>query len=65
MKTNPQTAVCEVARCFLDGAGMTVPGELARVTGLTRLEAGIGNKLLVKEGYATPIARGTYRLASL
>ena len=65
VKTNQHTAVCEVARCFLDGAGMTVPGELARVTGLTRLEAGIGNKLLVKEGYATPIARGTYRLASL
>ncbi len=65
VRTNQQTAVCEVARCFLDGAGMTVPGELARVTGLTRLEAGIGNKLLVQEGYATPIARGTYRLASL
>src|SRR5205085_12627607 len=28
-------ALREVARCFLDGAGMTVPGELARVTGLS------------------------------
>ena len=31
-----QTALCEVARCFLTGAGMTVPGELARVTGVSR-----------------------------
>ena len=58
-------AVSEVARCFLDGAGLTVPGELARVTGLSRVEAGIGNQLLVKEGYATRVGRGTYRLASL
>ena len=27
-------AVREIARCFLNGAGMTIPGELARVTGL-------------------------------
>ncbi len=64
-RTNPLTAVREVARCFLDGAGLTVPGELARVTGLSRVEAGIGNQVLVKEGYATAVARGTYRLTSL
>jgi hypothetical protein len=56
-------AVREIARCFLAGAGMTVPGELARVTGLSRAEAGLGNRALVEEGYATMIARGTYRLA--
>ena len=33
-------AVREIARCFLAGAGMTIPGELARVTGLSRPEAG-------------------------
>ncbi len=65
VRTNQATAVREVARCFLDGAGLTVPGELARVTGLSRVEAGIGNKVLVKEGYATAVARGTYRLTSL
>ena len=37
------TAVKEIARCFLAGAGMTIPGELARVTGLSRPEAGRGN----------------------
>jgi len=55
-------AVREMARCFLAGAGMTVPGELARVTGLSRPEAGRGNRALVAEGYATMPARGTYRL---
>ena len=31
-----EVAVREIARCFLTGAGMTVRGELARVTGLSR-----------------------------
>jgi hypothetical protein len=44
---------------------MTVPGELARVTGLTRPEAGFGNRALVEEGYAVKVAHGTYRLAAL
>jgi hypothetical protein len=56
-------AVREVARCFLTGAGMTVPGELARVTGLPRWEAGLGNRALVAEGFATSPARGVYVLA--
>ena len=58
-----QTAVKEIARCFLAGAGMTVPGELARTTGLARPEAGRGNRALVAEGYATMLAPGTYQLA--
>jgi len=55
-------AVREVARCFLQGAGMTIPGELARVTGLSRPEAGRGNRALVKEGFANMIAPGCYDL---
>jgi hypothetical protein len=55
-------AVREIARCFLAGAGMTIPGELARVTGLSRPEAGRGNRALVAEGYATMTAPGFYRL---
>lgn len=61
-RMNREAAVREIARCFLDGAGMTVPGELARVTGLSRPEAGRGNQALVAEGYATMVARGTYRI---
>jgi hypothetical protein len=44
---------------------MTVPGELARVTGLSRVEAGLGNRALVAEGFATSPARGVYRAVAL
>ncbi len=59
-----ETGLREIARCFLAGAGLTVPGELARVTGLSRPEAGRGNRALVSEGYASMPAPGTYRLAA-
>lgn len=57
-----ETALREVARAFLNGAGMTLCGELARVTGLSRPDAGIGNRALVREGYAERIGVGVYRL---
>jgi hypothetical protein len=53
-------ALREIARCFLSGAEMTIPGELARVTGLSRVEAGLGNRALVSEGFATSPSRGVY-----
>jgi hypothetical protein len=59
-----EMAVREIARCFLDGAGMTIPGELARVTGLSRPEAGRGNRALVSEGYAIMPAPGLYHLSA-
>lgn len=62
-RTPRDVALREIARCFLTGAGMTIPGELARVTGLSRVEAGLGNRALVAEGYATSPARGVYVLA--
>jgi len=62
-RVSRETAVHEIARCFLNAAGMTIPGELARVTGLSRPEAGLGNLGLVAEGYATMLERGVYRLA--
>jgi len=61
-KINRQIALREIARCFLDGAGLTIRGELARVTGLSRPDAGLGNRALVKEGYAVMLAPGTYQL---
>ena len=64
-RVSRETALREIARCFLTTAGMTVPGELARVTGLSRPEAGLGNRALVAERFATMTARGTYRLQSL
>jgi hypothetical protein len=57
-----EAALREIARCFLDGAGLTVRGELARVTGLSRVDAGVGNRALVAEGYAAMLGTGVYRL---
>ena len=59
-----ETALREIARCFLAGAGMTARGELAKVTGLSRTEAGLGNRALVAEGFAVSPAMGVYRLAA-
>ena len=56
-------ALREIARCFLTGAGMTLPGELAKVTGLSRPEAGLGNRALVNEGYAISPKVGKYFLS--
>jgi len=58
-----ETGVRELAKTFLTCAGMTLPGELAKVTGLPRWEAGLGNRALVTEGFATTPARGVYLLA--
>jgi hypothetical protein len=63
-RVNRETALREIARSFLAGAGMTIPGELARATGLSRAEAGRGNLALVAEGHATMLERGVYRLAA-
>jgi hypothetical protein len=59
-----KTALREIARAYLAGAGMTVPGETARASGLSRVEAGLGNHHLVDEGYAIRLSPGTYTLAS-
>lgn len=52
----------EIARCFLSGAGVTLRGELARMTGLSRQEAGRGNRALVAEGFAAMLSPGVYQL---
>ncbi len=64
-KIDRKTALREIARCFLDSAGMTAPGELARVTGLSRPEAGAGNRALVAEGCAVSPSQGVYHLPGL
>ena len=58
-------ALREIARGFLSQAGLTVRGELARVTGLSRSDAGRGNRALVAEGYAVMEGVGIYRKADL
>jgi hypothetical protein len=58
-------ALREIARCYLDGAGTTMRGELARVTGLSRADAGRGNHALVAEGAAIRLGPGVYRAERL
>jgi hypothetical protein len=60
-----KTALREIARAYLAGAGMSVLGETARASGLSRVEAGSGNHQLVDEGYAIRLSQGIYALASL
>ena len=62
---NREDAVKEIARAYLTGAGMTLRRELARVTGLSAPEAGLGNWGLVDEGFAQRLAPGVYKLTSL
>ena len=65
VKVGRREALREVARAFLEGAGVTLRGELAKVTGLSRPDAGLGNSALVEEGYAVRVETGVYRLADL
>jgi hypothetical protein len=58
-------ALRELARAYLKGAGMTLRGELARITGLRSPDAGMGNWELVDEGFAERLGPGIYRLAQL
>ncbi len=60
-----EVALREIARAYLAGAGLTFAGELARATGLSRVDAGLGNWALVDEGFAKRCAPGVYCLAEL
>ena len=63
VKVKREEALREIARAFLVGAGVTYRGELARVIGLSRPDAGLGNRALVREGFAVRLGEGVYRLA--
>lgn len=58
-------ALREIARAYLTGAGMTSLGETARASGLSRVEAGLGNHQLVDEEFAIRLRQGVYALGSL
>lgn len=64
-KVKREDALREIARAHLQSAGMTLRGELARLTGLSRADAGKGNQALVKEGFAERLEVGVYRLKTL
>jgi len=54
-------ALSELAQTYLKGAGLTLLGELSKVTGLSRPEAGRGNHVLVDNGLAERPSNGIYR----
>jgi hypothetical protein len=58
-------ALTEIARAYLSGAGMTLRGELARVSGLSRVEAGLASWALVDEHTAVRLKTGVYRWREL
>jgi hypothetical protein len=64
-KVARRDALREIARAFLQCAGQNFVGELSRVTGLSRPDAGIGNHELVENGYARRIEAGVYRVVGL
>lgn len=59
-KFDTKLAFREIAHKFLDNAGMTVPGELSKATGLSRPDAGFGNHALVEDGKAFSMGGGKY-----
>jgi len=64
-RVSRRDALREVARTYLQSAGVTAPGELSRVTGLSRPDAGLGNHALVDEGFAERWSVGVYALAQM
>jgi len=54
-----------IAGAYLYGAGMTLRGELASVTGLSRVDAGSANWSLVDDALALRLASGVYRWGEL
>lgn len=64
-KFDKKIAFREIANIFLANAGMTIQGELARATGLSRPHAGLGNRALVKDEKAVDIGQGKYLHTSL
>jgi hypothetical protein len=65
VKVTRDEALREIARAYLLGAGQTARGELARVIGLSRPDAGRGNHALVAGGFALRLGVGIYRLTAL
>ena len=65
LEVSREEAFKEIARAYLSGAGMTLRGELARVTGLSRPDAGCGSWSLVDDGVALRVEPGVYRWREL
>lgn len=65
IKMSRETAVTEIARAYLTGAGQTTNKNLAKTIGITPLEANLGFLNLVEENFAVQIEAGVFRLKKL
>lgn len=65
VKMKRETAVRELARCYLSMCGQTLLGELSGKFGFYRWESGKANHELVDEGFAERLGTGIYRLVTL
>lgn len=64
VKVPRENALTELARAYIDLAGLTLCGELAGKFGLNRKDAGLGNHRLVDQGHAERLDTGIYRLVT-
>ncbi|MFN6962310.1 MAG: DNA glycosylase AlkZ-like family protein [Pyrinomonadaceae bacterium] len=64
-KIDRETAVRELARCYLEMCGMTLVGDMSRTFGFYRWESGRANHQLVDEGFAERLATGVYKVSSI
>jgi hypothetical protein len=64
VKMPRDTAVRELARCYLSMCGMTLLGDLSRAFGFYRWESGRANHQLVDEGFAERLGTGIYHLVT-
>ncbi|MBA2527836.1 MAG: hypothetical protein H0V18_18950 [Pyrinomonadaceae bacterium] len=60
LRSSREEGLKEIARAYLSAAGMTLRGELASVTGLSRPDAGSGCWSLVDDGVALRLEQGVY-----
>ena len=64
-KIERETALREIAKAFLQGAGEAASKDLSKILGITPLEANLGFLLLVEEGIARQVERGIFRLKEI
>lgn len=64
-KNDGEIAVKEITKAFLNAAGEASSKELAKLIGLTPLEANLGFLLLVQDGIARQVEKGVFRLKEI
>ena len=64
LKMSRESALRELARCYLEMCGMTLLGDLSRAFGFYRWESGRANHQLVDEGFSERLGTGIYHLVT-